>query len=192
MSEADCVAFHQSWLTVRRQIDSIVDSKINAGRRWARGASELAWPARSNVTADATVWRRVSLLGAAAERLVTLRETESLERTCPACGYGNLPRRPYLAYEGLARHRRRVFPPYALHFGDPSFDQCPSCGYEFGVTDHPNADGDAMTFAEWRQQWRMQGCPWSGDGKAPKGWDALRQLTEAGIGARTDASWIDS
>ena len=80
---------------------------------------------------------------------------------CPVCGYPGLmeePRSPS---------------------GGPSYEICPSCGFEFGVTD----DDLGLTYEEWRRRWIASGMRWdSGDIEPPpEGWDPRQQLRDAGL-----------
>lgn len=98
-------------------------------------------------------------LGRAAHRLLKLRRAELSARTCPCCGFEDLASPPYLAYEGLPDDGGHT-PPYAVHFGDPSGERCPSCGYGFGIDDDPADGTDPITFEDWRHDWYARGCPW--------------------------------
>ena len=76
--------------------------------------------------------------------------------TCPACGYPHLeepPRSPS---------------------GGGSYEICPSCGFEFGVTD----DDADYTYETWRQRWIDKGMKWDSQGidPVPDGWDPVSQL----------------
>jgi hypothetical protein len=76
--------------------------------------------------------------------------------TCPVCGYpelGEPPRSPS---------------------GGGSYEICPSCGFEFGVSD----DDLGFSYDEWRQRWIALGMPWESSEvrPPPAGWDPLRQL----------------
>ena len=73
---------------------------------------------------------------------------------CPVCGYPKLKEEPRTEATG------------------GSFEICPSCGFQFGVTD----DDAGFTYAGWRAKWRRQGMPWSSSSKRPKGWDPIAQL----------------
>ena len=53
-----------------------------------------------------------------------------------------------------------------------SFEICPSCGFQFGVTD----DDAGFTYSGWREKWRSDGMPWSSSSKRPKSWDPTAQL----------------
>lgn len=56
---------------------------------------------------------------------------------CPVCGYPALHDPPRSASGGA------------------SYEICPSCGFEFGVTD----DDLGFTYDEWRKQWVALGMP---------------------------------
>jgi hypothetical protein len=76
---------------------------------------------------------------------------------CPACGFPNLKEDP----------RPKT--------GGGSYEICPSCNFEFGVTD----DDLGLTFDQWRAKWIQNGMPWdSGNSSPPKGWDPKSQLTK--------------
>ena len=80
------------------------------------------------------------------------------ENTCPVCGYDGL-------YE----------PPRSPS-GGGSYEICPSCGFQFGVTD----DDRGIDYATWREQWIANGTRWNGIGRQPpSGWDPAEQLTRA-------------
>jgi len=75
---------------------------------------------------------------------------------CPVCGYPDLdepPRSPT---------------------GGASYEICPSCGFEFGVSD----DDLGFTYDEWRERWVALGMPWDSADleEPPAGWDPRRQL----------------
>ena len=74
---------------------------------------------------------------------------------CPVCGFDGL-------YE----------PAYS-ESGGGSYEICPSCWFQFGVTD----DDEGIAFHEWREAWIERGMPWSSKGRpAPKDWDPQLQL----------------
>jgi hypothetical protein len=76
--------------------------------------------------------------------------------TCPVCGFPDLTESP--------RSERT---------GGGSYEICPSCGFEFGVTD----DDRGFTYVEWRTQWVVKGMPWhSAVSRAPAGWNPIDQL----------------
>ena len=75
---------------------------------------------------------------------------------CPVCGYPHLSEQPRSAS------------------GGGSYEICPSCGFEFGVTD----DDLGYTYEKWRQHWIDGGMRWDSDGieSPPERWDPARQL----------------
>jgi hypothetical protein len=76
--------------------------------------------------------------------------------TCPVCGYEKL-------YE----------PAYSRR-GNPSFEYCPCCVFQFGVTD----DDKGYTYEQWRKKWISEGMVWDSLTKThpPDGWDPVKQL----------------
>jgi hypothetical protein len=79
---------------------------------------------------------------------------------CPVCGYPGLEEDPRPA------------------IGGGSFEICPSCGFQFGVSD----DDRGLTYQEWRQRWIDGGMVWDkGRSRPPAGWDPIDQLARAGV-----------
>jgi len=73
---------------------------------------------------------------------------------CPVCGYPDLTE------------------PTRSH-GGGSYEICPSCGFQFGVSD----DSDGISYDEWRESWIDQGMPWNSKGiKPPMNWSPQHQL----------------
>ncbi|MBY6366607.1 hypothetical protein [Rhodococcoides corynebacterioides] len=56
----------------------------------------------------------------------------------------------------------------------PSYEICPSCGFEFGVTD----DDHGVSDDDWRRRWVAAGAPWRSTTSPPAGWDGVAQLGE--------------
>jgi len=76
---------------------------------------------------------------------------------CPVCGYDGL-------------HE----PPRSTS-GGGSYEICPSCGFEFGVSD----DDQGYTYDAWRTEWIAKGMPWSAVTiPQPAGWDPRSQLRQ--------------
>jgi len=113
-------------------------------------------------------------------RVLALRSQEHRSRMCPACGYDGLTRRPYLAYEG-PEMTLGTRPPYGRQWGDPSHDRCPCCGYRFGYHDVTRPGEAPLAFEDWRGAWLACGTPWIDATRRPLGWDAISQLTRAGL-----------
>jgi hypothetical protein len=79
---------------------------------------------------------------------------------CPVCGY-----------EGLEEDPR---PPA----GGGSFEICPSCGFQFGVSD----DDRGFSYEKWRQHWIEEGMIWDkGRSSPPDGWNPVAQLGRIGV-----------
>jgi len=79
-----------------------------------------------------------------------------MKHTCPVCGYSKLeePPRP--------------------HGGGGSYEICPSCGFQFGVSD----DDGGFTYVQWREKWRATGMRWWSERKPPRGWNPVAQLAK--------------
>jgi hypothetical protein len=74
---------------------------------------------------------------------------------CPACGWPHLHEAPRSAA------------------GGGSYEICPSCGFQPGVTD----DDEGQTPEGWRAAWIKKGMPWSSAGvHRPEGWNPGGQL----------------
>jgi hypothetical protein len=79
---------------------------------------------------------------------------------CPVCGYPGLEEEPRSSS------------------GGGSYEICPSCAFQFGVTD----DDRGISYEEWRQMWRAKGMPWDQGASAPPvAWDPVKQLRMAGL-----------
>lgn len=77
---------------------------------------------------------------------------------CPVCGFLGLNE-----------------PPRSPETGGGSYEICPSCGFEFGVTD----DDQGITYMEWRERWIATGMHWySRSYKAPSDWDPNKQVAQ--------------
>jgi hypothetical protein len=78
-----------------------------------------------------------------------------MKYSCPACHWPNLEEAP----RGKS--------------GGGSYEICPSCGFQPGVSD----DDDGVTPATWRKVWIKRGMPWSSVGRpAPAGWNPGEQV----------------
>jgi hypothetical protein len=79
----------------------------------------------------------------------------TLKFTCPVCGYLDLHEPP------------------RLPSGAGSDEICPSCGFQFGVSD----DDEGLSYDQWRSNWVSRGCPWSSRGiQSPPNWNPIVQL----------------
>jgi len=77
-----------------------------------------------------------------------------MKHTCPVCHYPNLTEPP------------------RSQSGGGSYEICPSCGFQFGVSD----DDCGLTYRQWRENWLKTGAKWSGQQKPPVNWNAAAQL----------------
>ena len=93
---------------------------------------------------------------------------------CPCCGYLGLASLPY---ENLPENVlvRNYAPPYALHWGMPSYEVCPCCGFEFGNGDEPGT-ATPLSFEDYLAEWTSEGTSWFDESKRPKHWDLKEQL----------------
>lgn len=79
---------------------------------------------------------------------------------CPTCGY-----------EGL-------YEPPRSDSGSASYEICPCCGFQFGVSD----DDEGYSYLAWRQSWINDGMNWFSDSRSkPNDWNPYRQLERAGF-----------
>jgi len=86
---------------------------------------------------------------------------------CPVCGFPNLETPP------------------TDSDGHGNYDYCPSCGFQFGVTD----DDRGFSYQAWRKRWIDMGMRWDFDGimAAPDDWNAGQQLDSLLRGGSTSA-----
>jgi hypothetical protein len=85
---------------------------------------------------------------------------------CPVCGYPGLAEPP---------RRRR---------GSGSYEICPSCGFQFGVSD----DDHGHTHKSWRTTWKKSGMKWAARRRPPPpGWNPQTQLAGAAPADSTPA-----
>lgn len=68
---------------------------------------------------------------------------------CPVCGYDRLKEAPYNEY------------------GDPSYEICSCCGFEFGFDD----SSQKITFKEYRKNWIDNGFRYFDKKKQPDKWN---------------------
>lgn len=92
-------------------------------------------------------------------------KTTSHQHTCPVCGYDRLQEAP------------------RSKSGGASFEICPACGFQHGVSD----DDDGITFEEWREDWISRGMEWSSKGiPCPKSWQPEALLGRVILKRRSD------
>lgn len=98
---------------------------------------------------------------------------------CPCCGFFGLNGQPNerLIDPTLAR---RLQPPYCTHFGCPSYELCPCCGFEYGFDDEPGS-GAGVSFEDYLSEWVNNGCAWFIPSQQPSGWSLKTQLIESGL-----------
>ena len=77
--------------------------------------------------------------------------------TCPVCGFPDLGRGPTESWT-------------------PTYEICPSCGFEFGYSDAIEKE----TYENYREKWIAAGCKWRFR-RPPDGWDPVRPLRNIGI-----------
>jgi len=99
---------------------------------------------------------------------------------CPCCGYTELEQPPYREMPVPPFEGALPPPPYAPHFGDPSYEVCDCCGFEFGYDDEPGTAAP-VSFAEYLGEWIADGAEWFVPEKRPPHWDLHTQLASAGI-----------
>jgi hypothetical protein len=76
---------------------------------------------------------------------------------CPVCGSAELRRQPYATWpppSGVT-----LAPPYEDLLGNPSYEVCPCCGFEFGNDDNPGPGASPVSFDEYRSDWEADGRP---------------------------------
>ena len=77
---------------------------------------------------------------------------------------------PVCGFDGLDEDPR---PPS----GGGSYEICPSCSFQFGVSD----DDRGFTYVGWRRGWIDGGMVWDkGRSSPPFGWDPIQQVARAG------------
>ena len=77
---------------------------------------------------------------------------------CPVCGFPELAEPPRSSGGGA------------------SYEICPSCGFQFGVSD----DDEGNSYEAWRKKWKASGAMWASKRPIPRGWDGIKQLAKLG------------
>jgi hypothetical protein len=106
----------------------------------------------------------------------------TLPHVCPACGYPELKAPPYAALTRVPVSEA-LSPPYCQHFGDPSYEVCDCCGFEFGNDDDPGTRLP-LSFSAYRAEWIADGARWFDPSKKPAEWALERQLQGSAITPR--------
>jgi ribosomal protein L37E len=102
-----------------------------------------------------------------------------MKNYCPSCGYPELGAPAYQRI-GSPPWFHPGPPPYEQWYGNPSYEVCACCGFEFGNDDNP---GTALpyTFEEFRREWIAAGHQWFDESKRPAAWCAEEQFEAVGI-----------
>jgi hypothetical protein len=83
-----------------------------------------------------------------------------MRHLCPVCGFRGLTEAPRSRSSG------------------GSYEICPSCGFEFGVSD----DDLGHTYENWRKAWLAKGMKWYSRGqKQPAEWNPSQQVAAIGL-----------
>ncbi|MGI6126331.1 MAG: hypothetical protein ACOYEF_05135 [Planifilum sp.] len=82
-----------------------------------------------------------------------------MSHLCPVCGY-----------DGLTE------PPYDRE-GNPSYEICSCCGFEFGYDDQSQGE----TFSGYRKKWLAAGAKWFDPAQKPENWSLKAQLRRIGV-----------
>ena len=99
--------------------------------------------------------------------------------SCPCCGYQGLDEPAYEHLHDLPVDVN-LLPPYANHFGMPSYEVCDCCGFEFGNDDEPGTS-TPLSFQKYLEDWITRGAHWSSPKKRPLDWSLDDQLRRANI-----------
>lgn len=81
-------------------------------------------------------------------------KSKTSSHSCPVCGFNKLAE-----------------PPRSVS-GGPSYEICPACGFQFGVSD----DDDEISYGQWRAEWVESGMEWTSLGiQPPRGWEKQKK-----------------
>jgi hypothetical protein len=117
-------------------------------------------------------------------RLQAWRCGDRLHRmfACPVCEHVGLDVKPYEIWpppEGVD-----LRPPYWIQLGEPSYEVCVRCGFEFGNDDDPGTVPVGDSFESYRIAWQARGRPWL----SPRYEHEAESAAHEGNGAPTWAS----
>ena len=76
---------------------------------------------------------------------------------CPVCGNVGLQAKPYEAWPP-PQPVDELQPPYQDVLGEPSYEVCRRCSFEFGNDDNPGT-APPVSFADYRRDWEAAGRP---------------------------------
>lgn len=76
---------------------------------------------------------------------------------CPVCGHPGLEQSPYEVWPPPAD--LELTPPYEDFLGQPSYEVCPRCGFEFGNDDNPGTGATPASFDGYRRDWQSRDSP---------------------------------
>jgi len=101
-------------------------------------------------------------------------EMDKDEFVCPCCGYRGLTQSPY---KNMLANRivRGVEPPYEQVFGNPSYEICACCGFEFG-NDDDSGTSEPVSFEDYLINWIDSGCKWFDSDLMQDEWSLENQL----------------
>lgn len=91
---------------------------------------------------------------------------------CPICGYDELDE-----------------PAYGEN-GEPSYNICPCCCFEYGVDDSCGYKSLEEDFNDYRGEWIKEGCQWFQVDKKPKNWNPLKQLQNLNLSQKQIESYF--
>lgn len=100
---------------------------------------------------------------------------------CPCCGYDKLEKRPYKYLPDQIDYAN-IRPPYSVIWGDPSYEHCPCCSYQFGNSDTIDFYGESSNFSNYLLEIFGQGNDkWFEPKLMPNNWSLILQLEKAKI-----------
>ena len=104
---------------------------------------------------------------------------------CPTCGFKGLETKPYEKIPEKVNYSE-ISPPYSKIWGQPSYEVCDCCGFEFGFDDEPGEGAEPETFEKYLANWAREGCNWFSPDERPVNWSLEVQLKEAGLKLNKD------
>jgi rubredoxin len=98
---------------------------------------------------------------------------------CPCCGFSEL-KVPAYRELGSPPWSNHGLSPYFMQYGEPSYEVCSCCGFEFGNDDNPGIS-PGQSFEDYRREWIASGAQWLDPEKRPEVWSLTEQFGPAGI-----------